>query len=176
MTAFNPPREVNRRQCLARGVIVAGSCFAPAIAISSPKPVQEMPLLCSDGQIALPAEPVWPLTYIDFWASWCAPCVVSFQWMNAMHDRWSGKGLRIVAINLDRRAEDGQRFLRQNPARFATAFDTSAQWAKALNVTAMPAAFLIDRKRQLLQVVNGFKLQDTPSLEAKISKSLSNLS
>jgi cytochrome c biogenesis protein CcmG, thiol:disulfide interchange protein DsbE len=43
------------------------------------------------------------VVYVDFWASSCGPCRRSFPWMNEMHRKYGGKGLAIVAINVDRK-------------------------------------------------------------------------
>src|SRR5260221_13929054 len=37
------------------------------------------------------------LVYVDFWASWCGPCESSFPWLASLHERYSAKGLVIVA-------------------------------------------------------------------------------
>ena len=40
------------------------------------------------------------VVYVDFWASWCGPCLRSFPWMNEMKRRFGDKGLSILAINV----------------------------------------------------------------------------
>lgn len=38
------------------------------------------------------------VVYLDFWASWCAPCQQSFPWMQAMKDTYERQGLTVVAV------------------------------------------------------------------------------
>jgi cytochrome c biogenesis protein CcmG, thiol:disulfide interchange protein DsbE len=90
------------------------------------------------------------LVYIDFWASWCAPCKQSFPWMNEMQQKYGAQGLRVVAINVDKRREDADRFLRLVPARFTVAFDPDGLTPKQFAVAAMPSSYLIDHSGRIV--------------------------
>lgn len=109
---------------------------------------------------------------VDFWASWCAPCKLSFPWMNEMHERLSGAGLRIVAVNLDRREADAQRFLQQIPARFAVAMDPAADTARLLDIPTMPTSMLVAPDRRVLFTHRGFRLDDRADLERRLRGAL----
>jgi len=107
--------------------------------------------------------------YVDFWASWCGPCKQSFPWMNEMHDKYAARGLRIVAINVDARAADAERFLATTPARFAVAYDARGDTPKAYEVKAMPSSFLIDPQGRIQLVHAGFRDSDRAALDAKFA-------
>jgi thiol-disulfide isomerase/thioredoxin len=126
----------------------------------------------ADGAPLPPVAGDGRVTYVDFWASWCAPCRLSFPWMNQMHERWAAGGLRIVAINLDRREADAQRFLAQNPARFEIAFDPAADTAKRLDIQAMPTSLLLARDGTVLLTHRGFRPEDKPALEQQLRSAL----
>jgi thiol-disulfide isomerase/thioredoxin len=55
------------------------------------------------------------VVYLDFWASWCAPCKQSFPWMREMQERYGSQGLEVVAVNLDRDLGGRQGLLAKNP-------------------------------------------------------------
>lgn len=157
---------VDRSRRHLTAALLAGPAW-PTLAQGVPR-VAEIPLRASDGQPVLPEAPKARATYIDFWASWCGPCKLSFPWMNQVHEQFAGKGLRVVAINLDRKEADAQRFLQQNPARFAIALDPGGELAARLNIQAMPTSLLITAERQLLFTHRGFKLDDRADLESRI--------
>jgi cytochrome c biogenesis protein CcmG, thiol:disulfide interchange protein DsbE len=112
------------------------------------------------------------LVYVDFWASWCEPCRRSFPWMNGLHNRYSAKGLVIVAINLDKTREAADEFLEQYPALFLVAFDPAGKTAEAFHVPAMPASYLIDPAGDILNAQAGFDPGGTAKIETLIKQSL----
>ena len=110
---------------------------------------------------------------VDFWASWCGPCRHSFPWFARMHERLAGKGLTIVAVNLDKKREDADRFLAGLPAPFTVAFDPSGRTAEAFHVKGMPSTYVIGRDGRLVHSHIGFDEKKTAELEAAIQEALS---
>lgn len=108
------------------------------------------------------------VVYLDFWASWCGPCRKSFPWMNAMQQKYGSAGLVVVAVNVDKRIADANRFLALVPARFSTVFDDSGATPEAYGVKAMPSSLLIDRNGKVALVEEGFRDERRAELEARI--------
>jgi thiol-disulfide isomerase/thioredoxin len=170
-----PNRTVAARRRALKGVSV-GLSMALAPALSSPAAARdtaaerapEFALRASGGEPVLADGSRWRATYLDFWASWCAPCQLSFPWMNDMHDRFAASGLRIVAVNLDRRDADALQFLRKFPPRFEWAMDPGALIAARLDIKAMPTALLIGADRRILWRHHGFRLDDRAELERRL--------
>lgn len=165
---------LTRRQALP---LAASALFAPGLARAQTPtpPLPELPLLASDNAPVLAAAAAgnrWRAAWIDIWASWCAPCKLSFPWMNEMHQRYAAQGLRIVAINVDKNPADAQRFLRQHPAAFPLAMDPQASTAKALDAKAMPSSWLVRPDRSVVFAHGGFRLDERAELEARIKAAL----
>ena len=112
------------------------------------------------------------LVYLDFWASWCGPCRLSFPWMNQLHAAHQARGLVVLAVNLDARRADADAFLARQPARFSLAFDAGAESARRFAIKGMPSSALIDRQGLLLFMHRGFRPDDGPALEARIVAAL----
>jgi peroxiredoxin len=123
------------------------------------------------GQVKL-SDTAGSVVYLDFWASWCGPCRQSFPWMNQMQAKYSAKGFKVVAVNLDARNDDAMKFLAQNPANFTVAFDSKGQTPKAFGVKGMPTSFLIDKSGKILSVHLGFKPADKEEMEKQIQNAL----
>lgn len=109
---------------------------------------------------------------VDFWASWCGPCRKSFPWLKTMHDRYSGKAFRIVAVNLDKDRHLANSFLEKYSAPFTVAFDPSGNSAKAFGVWGMPSGFVVGPTGTILYSYVGFNPKESGRIEAKIEEAL----
>ena len=115
------------------------------------------------------------LVYVDFWASWCVPCKQSFPWMNEMQAKYADRGLHVLAINVDAKAADAEKFLTQVPAKFQVAFDSSGETPKQFAVKSMPSSYLIDGDGRAVYVHTGFRESDKKTIEAAILAALDNM-
>ena len=149
--------------------LLAFPCLAFGVEPGEAAPAFELAGL--QGQVRL-ADYRGKTVYLDFWASWCGPCKQSFPWMNEMQARYGGKGLRIVGVNVDRKAADAQKFLLTAPARFDLAFDPAGAVPRNYAVKAMPTSVLIGSDGRVLAVHGGFHPEDTAALEQRIRLAL----
>ncbi len=90
-----------------------------------------------------------------------------------MHAKYQSRGLLIVAVNVDAKRADADRFLKQNPAEFTIAFDPAGETPKRFAVKAMPSAYLIDPSGRVRWVHRGFTDADAAKLDAELDAALS---
>jgi cytochrome c biogenesis protein CcmG, thiol:disulfide interchange protein DsbE len=112
------------------------------------------------------------VVYLDFWASWCAPCRQSFPWMQAMQDAYERQGLTVVAVNLDRRREDAEKFLARFHPSFDVRFDPDARMAESFQIHGMPTSLIIDRHGVQRHIHIGFLPADLGAYESEIREIL----
>jgi thiol-disulfide isomerase/thioredoxin len=112
------------------------------------------------------------VVWVDFWASWCAPCRRSFPWLNQMQTKYAAQGLEVVGINLDTDRSVADKFLKEVPARFTLKFDPAGKVATKFAIQAMPSSFLLDASGKVLASHAGFKLADEAQFEAQIKTAL----
>jgi len=126
------------------------------------------------------AAPRWPLleslhgnvVLVDFWASWCAPCLHSFPWMNDLQQKHAGEGLVIVAVNVDQDRALADAFLKKVPAKFRIEYDPAGNLAKQFGVQAMPTSFLLDREGNIRIRHAGFREKQREEREHEIEELL----
>ncbi|WP_335924575.1 TlpA disulfide reductase family protein [Shewanella indica] len=110
--------------------------------------------------------------YLDFWASWCAPCRKSFPWMQQMHHKYRETDLAIIAVNLDTDSQLGREFLQQLDADFDVLYDPEGRLARRLDLQGMPSSFLFDRDGKLLGSHVGFFTERQSQYEAELKRAL----
>lgn len=112
------------------------------------------------------------LLYVDFWASWCGPCKLSFPFMNQLHSEFDGKGLEIIAISVDKKESDALKFLKRNPSEFAVALDSTGTCPELFDVQGMPHSFIVDHSGKILYSHIGFRPSDPKTLKQEIKRLL----
>lgn len=146
--------------------LVVGSSYAAAIDKGVTAPA--IAAVDANGRSVDVAILRGKVIYLDFWASWCAPCRRSFPWMNAMQEKYGAKGLVVIGINVDRKRADADRFLAQVPAQFAVAYDPEGNTPKTYAIKGMPSSVLIDREGRVIATHTGFRDEDREMLETEI--------
>jgi peroxiredoxin len=168
------PKRHDRRHAMlamavAAGMLTGRSGLAHALERGANAPDFELP--GADANVKL-SQYRGQVVYLDFWASWCGPCKQSFPWMNAMHAKYAGQGLKVLAISVDTRRDDARKFLLANPAAFTVVYDGAGQTPRLYEVKTMPSSFVIDRKGRLALLHRGYEPQDSADLERAIVTAL----
>jgi peroxiredoxin len=100
---------------------------------------------------------------LDFWATWCAPCVHMMDTLHKLHDEWQPRGVEFVGINSDgamASPEDVRRFLRERPAPYPMVIDESGQVASLYKVVALPHMVLMGRDGSIRKTFWGVTSHD----------------
>lgn len=84
---------------------------------------------------------------VEFWATWCGPCVAGIPHLNELHEKYGPKGLVILSLT-DEKKEVVQAFIQKKPMKYA--LGCGSQTLRAYGVNGIPQAFLIGRDGTLL--------------------------
>ena len=106
----------------------------------------EMPIHNEDGTELHLKQFIGKPLLVNFWATWCAPCIVELPHLNNAADYLKQNDIELLLISTDRRPRsDISLFLDKmeifEPQR---GFDPQAVWARQLKVSALPVTFLIN--------------------------------
>ncbi len=99
---------------------------------------------------------------VDFWATWCPPCVELFPHAVEMHRRWADRGLRVLAVSMDDpdKRESVLRFLRAQGAAFECYINRDGLGSAAIEAFgiddgALPHLKLFSRDGRLAKTFSG---------------------
>ncbi|OGC00187.1 hypothetical protein A2V82_07375 [candidate division KSB1 bacterium RBG_16_48_16] len=104
---------------------------------------------------------------LDFWATWCKPCVKSLPKMQKLYEKLQDRGLVVLAIN-----EDGPRSLAK-VAPFASSLgltfpillDEDRDVVRQYQVSGLPTTIIIDKDQNVVHTMRGYRPGDEKAVE-----------
>ena len=91
---------------------------------------------------------------VDFWATWCAPCVAELPRVQAAYAKYRGKGFEVVGVSLDETKEAVADFVktRNVPWRQVHNAGAGGDLVEAFGVSSIPATFLVDPQGTIVRL------------------------
>lgn len=148
-------------------VVSIGAC---ALEVGDAAPVQNLTPLSYQKQSAKISLDQYrgKVVYLDFWASWCAPCKISLPLLNELYRHLSGNGFEVLAVSIDAIPSEAIEFLGRYPVDYQVVSDPKGNYAKQFSVVSMPTAFIIDRRGVIRNIHHGFKAKDIEKIEEQV--------
>lgn len=81
---------------------------------------------------------------LNFWATWCPPCVQELPSLNTLHRQLEREGLVVLGVSVDAQADQYQSFLDNFGVAFPTARDPEMKIASMYGTSKYPETYLID--------------------------------
>jgi peroxiredoxin len=126
-----------------------------------------LPSLTGDGTVEL-SRYRGKLVYLDFWASWCAPCLTAIPEIERLRQELPADRFQVIAVNLDQKPRKALRFLEKNPIGYPSASDPEGRLPAQFGLDTMPTSYLIDGDGVIRLVHRGFKRGDGEDLRREI--------
>lgn len=104
---------------------------------------------------------------VNFWATWCPPCLEEMPALQEVYDAHRDDGLVVLAINQDEPADRVVRFAEQHGLTFPLLLDPEFDVTDRYQVGLLPSTFFVDRAGVVNEVIFGGPLPRA-SLEARI--------
>lgn len=92
---------------------------------------------------------------LNFWASWCPPCLKEMPSMERLRAKAEARGLVIVALNSAETREEVDAYLSKMKLRFPILLDPDGSNTRRWNVFALPTTFLLDAEGRIRYVLTG---------------------
>ena len=98
-----------------------------------------------DGQSVFLSDLQGNPVLINFWASWCYPCIYEMPFLQEVYEEWSGQGLVMLAINKGESLSTVNDFLQSGNFSFPVLLDINQYVALEYNAWNIPTTFFIDK-------------------------------
>ncbi|MEP6913198.1 MAG: TlpA disulfide reductase family protein [bacterium] len=107
---------------------------------------------------------------VNFWATWCAPCIQEMPSLKKLHEKYKAKGLEILAVSIDDDSSKVRPFATENQLNFTVAH--SPALGDQFKARSIPTSLFIDRHGRLRYRKTGFEEGDESEIEVVITELL----
>lgn len=137
--------------------LVAGNFLSANAALKVGDTLPDLAAFKLEGKLP---ETRGKVVIVDFWASWCLPCAESFPALDELQKKY-GDRLVILAVNVDQKAANMEKFLKKHPVSFTVVRDGGQKLVAAAEPATMPTSFILDSEGQVRFLHNGFHGEET---------------
>lgn len=107
---------------------------------------------------------------LNFWATWCLPCIAEMKSLKTIHDSRRDMGLQVLSLSVDDHKTAGKvrSHVKSRKIPFTILMDTQKQVFDAYHATSMPSLFLLDKDGRIVYRHMGYKNGDEKELIARL--------
>lgn len=142
---------------VAAGALVSFlvACADPAAIPTIGQPVADVSFVDLEGRSVQLSDFRGEVVLLNFWATWCPPCVDEMPSLEKLQTALGDKGLRVLAVSVDDSLEDVERFRAQLQLTMPILHDPGARIAHSFTTFKFPETYILDRDGILVSKVIG---------------------
>jgi cytochrome c biogenesis protein CcmG, thiol:disulfide interchange protein DsbE len=114
----------------------------------------EFSITTDQGRIVTPASFGGKVLVLNFWATWCAPCVQEIPSLSEFQKRFASSGVVVVAVSVDKNAQKYKAFLDRIHVSFDTARDPAGNLSAEYGTFQYPESYIIKDGRVVKRFAN----------------------
>ncbi|HET6879927.1 MAG TPA: DUF2092 domain-containing protein [Pirellulales bacterium] len=150
--AFEPPEGAKKVEDFSAGEPGQEPEISPLVGKPAPELKQE---LLDGGQFSL-KEQKGKIVILDFWATWCGPCVREMPLVAKVADEYQKKGVSLYCVNQGEESDAIRDFLKEKELKVTVSLDPEGEAGNAYGVQGIPTLVLIDKAGVVQSVHIGF--------------------
>ncbi len=141
-----------------------------------PKPAPDFQFEGPGGQSMTLAEFQGKVVLLNFWATWCLPCVREMPSLDQLQATLGGANFEIVALSVDRAGLEavGPFFKKHGLEHLGVYVDSTRKALRVFRVRGLPTTLLIDRQGQVVAALDGPADWDSEAARAVIAYAIAN--
>jgi len=114
------------------------------------------------------------LTVIDFWATWCQPCLRSLPALNDLYNEYKSSGVNFIGISIDgpRNQSKLKPFVNSMGLDYPILRDINSEIMSEMSVTTVPTLLIIDKEGEVVFYHEGYRPGDEKYIRSNIEENL----
>jgi thiol-disulfide isomerase/thioredoxin len=153
---------------------VPGFCLQPNSSDETLKPLPKMTLKDLNGK-AVEREKLKAQVYVvDFWATWCGPCITEIPHFNRLQEKYAAKGLKVIGVTVaSGDAKEVQPFVTRYKMRYDVLMGADEQ-AGEFGIMGFPTTFVVTKDWKIYKKYIGGGVKKAEQIDADVQKLLEN--
>ena len=131
--------------------VVSGTLEAKVVNVGDTAP--DFRVVSDSGKVLTRSDFGGKLLVLNFWASWCAPCVEEVPSLDALHRQFKDQGVVVLGVSLDNNEKLYRQFLDRFKVSFPTSRDSAADISYNYGTFQIPETYLIDSKGKVVEKI-----------------------
>jgi peroxiredoxin len=134
-------------------------------------PAPDFTLQTASGDTVRLADLRGKVVLLDFWASWCGPCMMAMPEVEKIHQEFAGKPVAVFGVNQQDDVATVNESVKDRELTFTQLLDTDGAVGSAFGANAIPHTVLIDAEGRIQKIHQGY----TPTLAADLGAEIQKL-
>ena len=151
------------------GSALCSACYSGSRPPHVGSPAKEFTVADSDHSVSL-NQYRGQVVLVNFWATWCPPCVEELPSLMMLQERLKGRGVVVVGVSIDVDGDAYHRFLKLHNINFVTVRDPEQKVASMYGTSGWPETYIIDRQGVLRRKFVGPVDWNAPDVIAFLSR------
>ena len=94
------------------------------------------------------------LFLVNFWATWCAPCIEEMPALQSLHNKFKDRGFQVVGIAVDDTEENVRETIQKFGITYPIIIDNKAQSKRQYQVKGFPESFVLDGEHRVMVITD----------------------
>lgn len=149
-------------------LLVLSGCYGTGRPASIGKKAPDFTVKDSDRSVTL-SDYKGKIVLLNFWATWCSPCIEELPSLVQLQERWKDKGVVVLAVSIDVDENGYHKFIRDHGVNLLTVRDDKQMSSSLYGTTGWPETFVIDRDGNIRRKFVGAVNWNSPDIDRYLS-------